>query len=82
MVFSVQGYVADVVAIAAAREMAGMMTGIVMAGRTGAAFTVQLGTTKVNEEIDALVTLGISPVDFLVLPRTIAPIVMMPLLTT
>jgi phospholipid/cholesterol/gamma-HCH transport system permease protein len=69
------------VAIAAAREMAGMMTAIVMAGRTGAAFAAQLGTMKVNEEIDALTTMGISPMDFLVLPRMIALIVMMPLLT-
>jgi phospholipid/cholesterol/gamma-HCH transport system permease protein len=79
--FGAQIYVADMVAIAAAREMAGMMTGIVMAGRTGAAFAAQLGTMKVNEEIDALVTLGISPMEFLVLPRMIALIVMMPLLT-
>jgi phospholipid/cholesterol/gamma-HCH transport system permease protein len=79
--FGAQIYVADMVAIAAAREMAGMMTGIVMAGRTGAAFAAQLGTMKVNEEIDALVTLGISPMDFLVLPRMIALILMMPLLT-
>lgn len=76
-----QIYVADLVAIAAAREMAGMMTGIVMAGRTGAAFAAQLGTMKVNEEIDALITFGISPMDFLVLPRMLALILMMPLLT-
>lgn len=79
--FGAQIYVADMVAVAAAREMAGMMTGIVMAGRTGAAFAAQLGTMKVNEEIDALTTLGISPIDFLVLPRMLALIVMMPLLT-
>jgi phospholipid/cholesterol/gamma-HCH transport system permease protein len=79
--FGAQIYVADMVAIAAAREMAGMMTAIVMAGRTGAAFAAQLGTMKVNEEIDALTTMGISPIDFLVLPRMIALVLMMPLLT-
>jgi len=51
-----------------------------MAGRTGAAFAAQLGTMEVNEEIDALKTLGISPMEFLVLPRMIALIIMMPLL--
>ena len=57
------------------------MTAIIMAGRTGAAFAAQLGTMRVNEEIDALVTMGIPPMDFLVLPRMLALIVMMPLLT-
>ena len=56
------------------------MAGIIMAGRTGAAFAAQLGTMEVNEEIDALKTLGISPVEFLVLPRMIALLLMMPLL--
>jgi phospholipid/cholesterol/gamma-HCH transport system permease protein len=56
------------------------MTGIIMAGRTGASFAAQIGTMQVNEEIDALQTLGISPVEFLVLPRMVALIVMMPLL--
>jgi phospholipid/cholesterol/gamma-HCH transport system permease protein len=63
------------------REMGAMMTAIVMAGRTGAAFAAQLGTMRVNEEIDALVTMGIPPMDFLVLPRMLALIAMMPLLT-
>src|SRR5262245_44580227 len=79
--FGAQVYVADLVAIATAREMGCLMTGIIMAGRTGAAFAAQLGTMRVNEEIDALVTMGISPIDFLVLPRMLALIVMMPLLT-
>lgn len=73
-------YVADLVAIAMAREMAGMMTGIVMAGRTGAAFAAQLGTMTVNEEIDALRTAAVPPMDFLVLPRMLALVLMMPLL--
>jgi phospholipid/cholesterol/gamma-HCH transport system permease protein len=61
-------------------EMAAIMTGIIMAGRTGAAFAAQIGTMQVNEEVDALITMGVSPMDFLVLPRMIALIVMMPLL--
>ncbi len=78
--FGAQIYVADLVGIATAREMAAMMTAIVMAGRTGAAFAAQLGTMQVNEEIDALRTFGIEPMDFLVLPRMLALILMMPVL--
>jgi phospholipid/cholesterol/gamma-HCH transport system permease protein len=78
--FGAEIYVADLVGIAMAREMACIMTGIIMAGRTGAAFAAQLGTMTVNEEIDALTTLGVPAMDFLVLPRMLALIVMMPLL--
>jgi len=78
--FGAQIYVADLVGIATVREMGAMMTAIVMAGRTGAAFAAQLGTMQVNEEIDALATLGLSPMEFLVLPRMLALILMMPLL--
>ena len=78
--FGAQIYVADLVGIAMVREMGAMMTGIVMAGRTGAAFAAQLGTMQVNEEIDALTTMGISPMEFLVLPRMLALVLMMPLL--
>ncbi len=78
--FGAQIYVADLVGIAMAREMGAMMTGIIMAGRTGAAFSAQLGTMQVNEEIDALTTMGISPMEFLVLPRVLALVLMMPLL--
>ncbi len=74
-------YTADLVAVAMVREMAPIMTAIVMAGRTGAAYAAQLGTMKVNEEIDALETLGMQPIDFLVTPRVIALVLMMPLLT-
>jgi phospholipid/cholesterol/gamma-HCH transport system permease protein len=73
-------YVADLVGIAMTREMAAIMTGIIMAGRTGAAFAAQLGTMTVNEEIDALKTMGFSPMEFLVLPRMLALLLMMPLL--
>src|SRR5438093_1699646 len=78
--FGAEIYVADLVGIAMAREMGAMMTAIVMAGRTGAAFAAQLGTMKVTQEIDALATMGISPLEFLVLPRMIALCLMMPLL--
>ena len=74
-------YVADLVAVAMVREIAAIMTAIVMAGRTGAAYAATLGTMKVNEEVDALDTLGIHPMDFLVLPRVLSLIIMMPLLT-
>ena len=74
-------YTADLVAVAMVREMAPIMTAILMAGRTGASYAAQLGTMKVNEEIDALSTLGINPIDFLVLPRVFALILMMPFLT-
>lgn len=79
--FGAEIYVANLVAVAMAREMGAIMTGIVMAGRTGAAFAAQLGTMTVNEEIDALETMGFDPMDFLVLPRMLALILMMPLLT-
>ena len=74
-------YVADLVAVGVVREMGAIMAGIIMAGRTGAAFAAQLGTMKVNEEIDALKTMGVDPIDFLVLPKLIALIIMMPLLS-
>jgi phospholipid/cholesterol/gamma-HCH transport system permease protein len=73
-------YVADLVSIGMVREMGAMMTGIIMAGRTGASFAAQLGSMKVTQEIDALSTMGISPMEFLVIPRMIALILMMPLL--
>jgi phospholipid/cholesterol/gamma-HCH transport system permease protein len=78
--FGAQIFVADLVGIAMVRLMGAIMTGIVMAGRTGGAFAAQLGTMQVNQEIDALKTLGISPMEFLVLPRMLALALMMPLL--
>jgi phospholipid/cholesterol/gamma-HCH transport system permease protein len=80
MMFGAQIFVADLVAIAMVRVMGAVMVGVIMAGRTGAAFAAQIGTMQVNEEIDALQTLGISPMEFLVLPRMLALILMMPLL--
>ncbi len=79
--FGAQIYVANLVGLAMAREMGAMMTAIIMAGRTGAAFAAQLGSMQVNEEIDAFKTLGIEPMEFLVLPRMLALMLMMPLLT-
>jgi phospholipid/cholesterol/gamma-HCH transport system permease protein len=73
-------YVANLVAVAMAREMGAIMTGVIMAGRTGAAFAAQIGSMKVSEELDALDTLAISPMDFLVSPRVVALFLMMPLL--
>ncbi len=79
--FGAEIFIANAVGLGMARDMGAMMTGIIMAGRTGAAFAAQLGTMQVNEEIDALRTLGISPIDFLVLPRILALTLMLPLLT-
>ncbi len=79
--FGAQIYVASLVGIGMIRALAAIMTGIIMAGRTGASFAAQLGTMQVNEEIDALKTLGISPMEFLVLPRMLALFLMMPLLS-
>jgi phospholipid/cholesterol/gamma-HCH transport system permease protein len=79
--FGAEVYVANLVVIGTLREMGVLMTAVVMAGRTGAAYAAQLGTMQTNEEIDAITTMGISPVEFLVLPRMLALIVIMPLLT-
>ncbi len=78
--FGAQVYVAPLVGIGMARDMAAMMVGIILAGRTGAAFAAQLGTMQVNEEIDALTTFGFAPMEFLVLPRMLALVLMTPLL--
>lgn len=80
-IFGAQIYVASLVGIGMVRALAAIMTGIIMAGRTGASFAAHLGTMQVNEEIDALTTLGISPMEFLVLPRMVALVLMMPLLS-
>ena len=79
--FGASLYVADLVGIAMVREMGVVMTAIILSGRTGAAFAAHLGSMKANEEIDALKTFGFDPFDFLVLPRILALVLMMPLLT-
>jgi phospholipid/cholesterol/gamma-HCH transport system permease protein len=78
--FGAQIFVADLVGIGMVRAMGAIMTGIIMAGRTGASFAATIGTMQVNEEIDALQTTGVSPIDFLVLPRMLALSIIMPLL--
>jgi phospholipid/cholesterol/gamma-HCH transport system permease protein len=79
--FGANLFVADLVGIAMVREMGVVMTAIIMSGRTGAAFAAFIGSMKANEEIDALRTFGFSPFDFLVLPRFLALVLMMPILT-
>lgn len=74
-------YVANLVGIAMLRDMGALITAIVMAGRSGAAYAAQLGSMKVSQEIDAFTTMGISPMEYLVVPRIVALVAMMPLLT-
>ena len=78
--FAADIYVADLVGLATTRELGAVMAGVIMAGRTGAAFAAQIGSMRVNDEVDALSTFGISPMQFLVLPRVLALVLMMPLL--
>jgi len=77
-----QSLMADLVTIGVVREIAALMTGIILAGRVGAAFAAQLGSMQANEEIDALRALGLDPIEHLVLPRVLAMALMAPLLTT
>jgi phospholipid/cholesterol/gamma-HCH transport system permease protein len=78
--FGAEIYIADFVGLSVLRELGPLITGIVLAGRTGSAFAAELGTMKVNEEIDALTTMGLDPVRFLVLPRVLAASFVTPLL--
>ncbi|MFN4090267.1 MAG: ABC transporter permease [Alphaproteobacteria bacterium] len=79
--FGAQIFTVNIVAVGVLREMGVLITAIIVAGRSGSAFTAQIGTMKVNQEIDALETLGMSPVDVLVVPRVLGLILVMPLLT-
>src|SRR4051812_36965710 len=79
--FGANIYVADLVGLSMTRELGPLMTAIIVCGRTGAAFAAELGSMKVNEEIDALSTMGFRPMRFLVLPRTLALLLVLPLLT-
>ncbi len=79
--FAVEVYVSDMLAIAILRELGPLVTAIILAGRSGSAFAAEIGTMKVNEELDALTTMGLTPVRFLVLPRVVAAILAMPILT-
>ena len=78
--FGAELYVADLVSISIVRELGPLMTAIVLCGRSGSAFAAELGTMKVNEEIDALTTMGLDPVRFLAMPRVIAAVATTPLL--
>jgi phospholipid/cholesterol/gamma-HCH transport system permease protein len=79
--FGAEIYVANLVGLSMVRELGPLMTAIVLAGRSGSAFAAELGTMKVNEEIDALITMGLDPVQFLVITRVSAAVIMTPLLT-
>ncbi len=79
--FGVETYVADMLAIALFRELGPLVTAILLAGRSGSAFAAEIGTMKVDEELDALTTMGLPPVRFLMMPRVVAAILAMPVLT-
>jgi phospholipid/cholesterol/gamma-HCH transport system permease protein len=79
--FGANIYVADLVGLSMVRELSPLMTAIIVAGRSGSAYTAQIGTMKVTEEIDALRTIGIAPLDLLVLPKVLALVIALPLLT-
>ena len=79
--FGVEVYVSDLLAIGLFRELGPLVTAIILAGRSGSAFAAEIGTMKVDEELDALTTMGLPPVRFLVLPRVVAAVLAMPVLT-
>jgi len=79
--FGVESFVANMLAIALFRELGPIITAIILAGRTGSAFAAEIGTMKVNEELDALTTMGLPPLRFLVMPRVVAAVLAMPILT-
>src|SRR5690606_22151564 len=78
--FGAEIFVVDLLGISVLRELGVLMTAIIVAGRSGSAFTAQIGTMKVNQEVDAMQTLGLDPVDVLVLPRAFALMITLPLL--
>lgn len=79
--FGAQSFIADLVSVGVVREIAALMTGVILSGRIGAAFAAQLGAMQANDEVDALRVMGIDPVDHLVLPRVLALVLVAPLLT-
>jgi len=79
--FGAEIFVADLIGLSMLRELGPLMTAILLAGRSGAAFAAEIGTMRVNQEVDALTTMGLNPVRFLVTPRIIAAVLMTPLLT-
>ncbi|HAQ98732.1 MAG TPA: ABC transporter permease, partial [Verrucomicrobiales bacterium] len=78
--FAAELFIADLVSVAMLRELGPLMTAILLAGRSGSAFAAEIGTMKVNEEVNALQTMGIDPVRFLAIPRIIASVIVTPLL--
>jgi len=79
--FGAEIFVADLIGLSMLRELGPLMTAILLAGRSGAAFAAEIGTMRVNQEVDAITTMGLDPVRFLVTPRIIAALLMTPLLT-
>jgi phospholipid/cholesterol/gamma-HCH transport system permease protein len=79
--FGAQVFVVDLIAISVLRELGVLLTAIIVAGRSGAAFTAAIGSMKMREEVDALRTLGLDPVAVLALPRVMALVIALPLLT-
>ena len=79
--FGAQAYTADIIGIVMIREFAPIFTAIILAGRSGSAFAAEIGTMKVNEELNALTTMGLDPVRFLVVTRILAALLMVPLLS-
>jgi phospholipid/cholesterol/gamma-HCH transport system permease protein len=80
-VYGAEIFTVNLLGVSILRELGGLMTAILVAGRSGSAFTAEMGTMKVNEEIDAMRTMGLDPVEVLVLPRLLAMVVALPLLT-
>ncbi len=80
--FGAMRFVVDLVAVSITRELGPLMTAIIVIGRSGSAFAAELGTMKVSEEVDALVTMGLNPINFLLVPKFVAMMIMMPCLTT
>ena len=79
--FGAEIFVANLVSLSLFRELGPLMTAIILAGRTGSSFAAEIGTMKVNEELDALTTMGLNPISYLVLPRLLAIMIVSPLLT-
>jgi phospholipid/cholesterol/gamma-HCH transport system permease protein len=79
--FGVEIYVANLTALSMLRELGPLMTALILTGRTSSAFAAELGTMKINEEIDALTTMGLAPVSFLVVTRVLAVLIVLPLLS-
>ncbi len=79
--FGASIYVADLVLVSLIRELSPLLTAIIVTGRNGSAITAEIGTMKVSEEIDALRTMGLNPIKFLIVPRTLAMLIMLPCLT-